>query len=69
MRAIDYFDKQSEITPNRIALIDGEKRHTYEDLRHTSQKIARAMHAAGLDGEEPVAIYSSNDARVLFCML
>ena len=27
------------------------------------------MHAAGLRGEEPVAIYSTNDARVLFCML
>jgi fatty-acyl-CoA synthase len=69
MRAIDYFDKQSEITPHRIALIDGEKRHTYSDLRDASQAITCAMHAAGLRGEEPVAIYSTNDARVLFCML
>jgi fatty-acyl-CoA synthase len=69
MRAIDYFDKQSEFTPDRIALVDGENRHTYADLHHASQKIARAMHAAGLRGEEPVAIYSTNNARVLFCML
>ena len=69
MRAIDYFDKQSEITPTRIALIDGATHYSYADLRHASQKIARAMHASGLRGEEPVAIYSINDARVLFCML
>ncbi len=69
MRAIDYFDKQSETTPNRVALIDGERRYSYSDVRAASQRIARAMWSAGLRGEEPVAIYSTNDARVLFCML
>jgi fatty-acyl-CoA synthase len=69
MRAIDYFDKQAETTPNRIALIDGERRYSYADVRAASQGIARAMRAAGLRAEEPVAIYSTNEARVLFCML
>jgi fatty-acyl-CoA synthase len=69
MRAIDYFDKQGETTPNRIALIDGGKRFSYSEVRAASQRIARAMWVAGLCGEEPVAIYSINDARVLFCML
>jgi fatty-acyl-CoA synthase len=69
MRAIDYFDKQAETTPNRIALIDGERRYSYAEVRGASQGIARAMWAAGLRGEEPVAIYSTNDAGVLFCML
>jgi acyl-CoA synthetase (AMP-forming)/AMP-acid ligase II len=69
MRAIDYFDKQAETTPSRIALIDGERRYSYADVRAASQGIARAMWAAGLRGEEPVAIYSTNDAGVLFCML
>ena len=69
MRPIDYFDKQAETTPKRVALIDGDKRFSYSDVRAASQSIARAMWAAGLRGEEPVAIYSTNDARVLFCML
>ena len=69
MRAIDYFDKQAETTPNHIALIDGDKSFSYSDVRAASQRIARAMWAGGLRGEEPVAIYSTNDARVLFCML
>jgi fatty-acyl-CoA synthase len=69
MRAIDYFDRQVEVTPNRVAVIDGQKHHSYSDAYRYSQGIARAMWAAGLRGEEPVAIYSTNDARVLFCML
>ncbi|MGA9570446.1 MAG: AMP-binding protein [Candidatus Acidiferrales bacterium] len=69
MRAIDYFDKQAEAVPDRIAIIDGGARYSYADVRSASMRIARAMWAAGLRGEEPVAIYSINDARVLLCML
>ena len=69
MRAIDYFDKASEVFPDRIALIDGDVRFTYRELRAASERVARAMRAAGLCDEERVAIYSPNDARVLVCML
>jgi len=69
MRAIDYFDKQAEAVPDRIAIIDGSARYSYADVRSASRQIARAMWAAGLRGEQPVAIYSINDARVLLCML
>jgi fatty-acyl-CoA synthase len=69
MRAIDYFDKQAEVQPERIAIIDGDIRYSYCDVRTASQRIARAMWASGLRGEQPVAIYSINDARVLLCML
>jgi acyl-CoA synthetase (AMP-forming)/AMP-acid ligase II len=69
MRAIDYFDKQAEALPDRIAIIDGSARYSYADLRRASQQIARGMWGAGLRGEQPVAIYSINDARVLLCML
>lgn len=69
MRAIDYFDKQAEEVPERIAIIDGSARYSYAAVRNASQQIARAMWAAGLRGEQPVAIYSINDARVLLCLL
>src|SRR5271170_978683 len=69
MRAIDYFDKQAEAVPDRIAIIDGSARYSYAEVRSASRQIARAMWAAGLRGEQPVAIYSINDARVLLCML
>ncbi len=69
MRAIDYFDKAAEAFPDRVALIDGDSRFTYDELRVESTRVARAMWAAGLCDEDRVAIYSPNDARVLVCML
>jgi acyl-CoA synthetase (AMP-forming)/AMP-acid ligase II len=69
VRSIDYFDKAAEAFPDRIALIDGDTRFTYRELRLASERLARAMIAAGLRDEERVAIYSPNDARVLFCMV
>jgi len=69
VRSIDYFDKAAEAFPDRIALVDGDTRFTYGELRIASERLARAMIAAGLRDEERVAIYSPNDARVLFCMV
>ena len=69
MRAIDYFDKGAESYPSRIAILDRETRYTYRETREASERIARAMRAAGLRGQERVAIFSPNDARVLLCML
>jgi len=69
MRAIDYFDKGAEAFPGRIAIIDRATRYSYSEARDASHRIARAMWASGLRGEEPVAIFSINDARVLLCML
>src|SRR5271170_4794518 len=69
MPAIDYFDKPAEATPDRTAIIDGDLSYSYSDVPSASERIARAMWAAGLRGEQPVAIYSINDARVLLCML
>ena len=69
MRAIDYFDQGADANPDRTAILDGDVRYSYKETRAVSQQIARAMWASGLRGEERVAIYSINDARVLFCML
>ena len=69
MRAIDYFDKAAEAFPDRIALIDGDTRLTYRELRDASTRVARALFRTGLQAEERVAIFSPNDARVLACMV
>ena len=69
MRAIDYFDKGAEVHPDRIAIIDGDSRYSYRQTRRFSERIARAMWAGGCRAEQRAAIYSHNDARVLFCML
>jgi fatty-acyl-CoA synthase len=68
MRAIDYFDKGAEAHPERTALVDGEARYSYRETKAITERIARAMRASGLRGEETAGIYSPNDARVLFAM-
>ncbi len=69
MRAIDYFDKSAEAYPERVAIIDRGDNFTYREVRLQSEKIARAMWAAGLVLEQRAAILSTNDARILPCML
>jgi fatty-acyl-CoA synthase len=69
MRAIDYFEKGAEAFAERCAIIDGDARYSYRELREVTRRIAGALWASGLRTEDRVAIYSPNDARVLFCML
>ncbi|MGA8144948.1 MAG: AMP-binding protein [Candidatus Acidiferrales bacterium] len=69
MRAIDYFDKGAEAYADRTAVIDGDTRCSYRELKEASERIADSMWAAHIEPEAPVAIYAPNDARVLFCML
>ena len=69
MRAIDYFDKGAEAHPDRVAILDRGTYCSYRSARASSEKISRAMRAAGMRDEDRAAIYSVNDARVLLCML
>ena len=69
MRAIDYFDKSAGANPDRTAILDGERSYSYRELRAISERIARALAANGLRGEQRAAIYSHNHAGVLFCTL
>lgn len=69
MRAIDYFDKGAEANPEGIAIVDGDGRYSYQETRVRTERIARAMWASGLQGQQCAGIYSHNHAGVLFCML
>ena len=65
MRAIDYFDKGADANTGSTAILDGKVRYSYREARAITERIARAMWAHGLRGEECAAIYSQNDAGVL----
>jgi fatty-acyl-CoA synthase len=69
MRAIDYFDKSADLHAGRLAILDGDARHSYAETRTFSERIARGMWARGAEREQRAAIYSHNHAAVLFCML
>jgi fatty-acyl-CoA synthase len=69
MRAIDYFDKSADLYPERIAIVEGNTRHSYAETRAFSERIARGMRISGAAREQRAAIYSHNHPAVLFCML
>ena len=69
MRAIDYFDKSAELHPDRTAIMEGDARYSYGEIRAFSERIARAMLASGSRSEQRAAIFSQNHPAVLFCML
>jgi fatty-acyl-CoA synthase len=69
MRAIDYFDKGAEANLERLAIVDGDSRWSYGQVRDATEGIAQALWANGVRGQEPAGIYSHNDGRVLLCML
>jgi fatty-acyl-CoA synthase len=69
VRAIDYFDKGAEAFPERAAFIDRGISYSYREAKETTERIARAIVAGGLQPEERVAIYGPNDARIMLCWL
>ena len=69
MRSIDYFDKRAKLHPDRAALIAGDTRYSYGELRALTHKLADAMLAAGLQHQEPAAILSPNDGAVMISLL
>ena len=69
MRAIDYFDKNADLYPDRPAIVDGDRRYSYAETRSFSERIARGLWANGVQREDGVAIFSHNHPAVLFCML
>ncbi|MGZ8349381.1 MAG: AMP-binding protein [Allosphingosinicella sp.] len=69
MRAIDYFDRGAAIEPSRIAMRDEHRSLTFAEAQDLSKRIAVAMADAGFPGQEPVALYSTNNADVLITLL
>jgi acyl-CoA synthetase (AMP-forming)/AMP-acid ligase II len=69
VRNVDYFDRSAERWPDRAVIVDGETRWTYAEAQALSHQLARAMQSTGLKHQEPVAILSPNDARVMLVLL
>jgi acyl-CoA synthetase (AMP-forming)/AMP-acid ligase II len=69
MRAIDYFERSAQAFPDRTAIVEGTRHYSYREILEITRRIARAMWANGLRGEQRAAIHSYNHAEVLLCML
>lgn len=69
MRTIDYILRSAERHPDRLALVDGERRFTYAELDAATDRLARALRTRGLDRQARAALYAPNSADVLLCLL
>ena len=64
---IDLFDKQVNKTPNRIALIFGDKKYTYKELQDKVNKLAYYLHNLG--NNEVIGILMDRNANLIISML
>ncbi|MGZ6008575.1 MAG: AMP-binding protein [Rhizomicrobium sp.] len=69
MRSIDYFDRGAEIDPERDAIVEGDTRFSFRDLKAMTFDLASALRQNGVARQEPVAIYAPNHWGVLVCLL
>jgi len=69
MRSIDFFDKGVDLTPDRLALIEGNTRLTFTDLQRESFRFAAALARDGAARQSTVAIYAPNHWTVLVALL
>jgi acyl-CoA synthetase (AMP-forming)/AMP-acid ligase II len=69
MRLIDHFDKAAERWPDRAFLVDDAGTRSYRQVQQQSQRIARALHAAGAGPGSRVAVYAANSARPFECVI
>ncbi|HWW65731.1 MAG TPA: AMP-binding protein [Sphingomonadaceae bacterium] len=68
MRSIDFFDKGVDLTPDRIALIEGDQRMTFLELQRETFRFAAALVRDGAPRQSTVAIYAPNHWTVLVAL-
>ncbi|MGG3998743.1 acyl-CoA synthetase [Anoxybacillus kestanbolensis] len=61
--AIDWLNKRATLTPNRVAVVDGEKKvyWTYEQLNEEATNLAHSLKQLGIQKGDRVALLSPND--------
>ena len=63
-RIIDLFEKQVKKTPNKTALVFGEKNYTYKELQDKVNKLAYYLHSLG-DNEVVGMLMDRSDSLII----
>ena len=70
MVPIDYFDIAAERAASQVAIIDGDRQVTYEELTRISHHIGGLVSSLATGGEAvPAVLFSPNDWRVIAAMV
>lgn len=59
-RAVKYY-------PNKIAVIDGDKKFTYQEFSQRTDQLSRALHQSGIRNKDHIAVMLPNTHYMLEC--
>jgi fatty-acyl-CoA synthase len=65
LNPVDFLRRAAYMYPEKIAVVDGERRYSYRELAERSWRLANALRAAGLSKGDRVATLQFNSAPML----
>ena len=63
------FEQQAEQTPAAVAVIDGDKQVTFQELNVRANKLAHFLMKIGVGPEEPVGVFVERSADMIVALL
>ncbi|WP_054375084.1 AMP-binding protein [Rhodococcus rhodochrous] len=60
-----FLERALEVMPDKVAIIDGNRRWSYQEFAEAVQSLAKALRASGVTDGERVAYLASNSAELL----
>ncbi|AHC27070.1 MULTISPECIES: AMP-binding protein [Mycobacteriaceae] len=62
---VRFLQRASDVMPDKMAIVDGERRWTYRQFAAAVQQLAKALHASGIVDGQRVAVLAANSAEML----
>src|SRR5205085_4352297 len=65
----ELFEAQADLSPDAIAVVDGERSLSYRELSHRGNRLARRLSDLGIGIETPVGICMERSADMIVATL
>jgi len=65
LNPVDFLHRTAYIYPDKVAVVDGDRRYSYRDLAERSWRLANALRSAGLGKGDRVATLLFNSSAML----
>ena len=60
-----FLERSAEVFPGKVAIVHGDRRTTYRDFAREATRLARALHASGIEAGDRVAYMCPNIPELL----
>jgi fatty-acyl-CoA synthase len=60
-----FLERSAEVYPDKVAIVHGDRRTTYRDFAGEATRLARALHASGIEAGDRVAYMCPNIPELL----